>query len=249
MTTQEQTTGAGFSAGQNQGQGNQTSSIQVGSTINGVTVDRIVNDASGNPRPFVSQAYLDQFPKNRQGQPILPSQTRLPNYQQIGVIDVRMYRDIRNNSRVALNNGAIHLSANQLKSANVFNPVTLKGKKILVDFFQRGDVLINGSIVTDPGRIVNRFSTEPDEILERELEKDLRKEQLTGWLGLASISYGANNRGTGEGTQMNTANGVTPTSQVPQMQSPADARLGQGASQDQTGGTQGGDAQGAGAQP
>lgn len=191
--------------------------IAIGSRIGDATVARL--DPQG--RPFVAQSFLDQFPKNGRGLPILPASTRPANWVKVFVSEVRKYNRA-GQPRVSFNQGAIHVSYAQLKSAGVYNPDSLGGKHIMVDFFQRGDVLLNGSIVTDGGRIVNRFMVEPNSEVENKLEYELKKEALSTWGSLAGQQIGANVRGQGDGTQLSTNNGLQSANQIPPMQNPAD---------------------------
>lgn len=220
MTTEQQQIATPSTGAQsNAGQASQTaqSQFKAGDNIGGTIVHHV--DERG--RPFVDPAWLAQFPQGKNGARILPAQTRIPSMKPISVIDVRPYVDRRGLPRVAFNRGSIHISAAQLSSAGVINPLVLVGKHILVDFFKRGDVLLNGSIVTQDGVIVNQFALEVDTEVASKLEYELQKEKLTSWLGLATMAYGANNRGAGMGTQQNIDNGVTPVSQNPAMQNPA----------------------------
>jgi len=215
MTTENQTANFPQAGTIQQGaaQPQSATGIQAGANINGVIVDR-VDPQTG--RPFVHPAYFDQFPKNAKGQPILPAQLRPANWIKVPVLELKKYNR-GGQPRVSFNQGAIHVSYSQLKAAGVHNPDSLVGKQIMVDFFQRGDVLLNGSITTDAGRIVNRFMVEPNPEVENKLEYELKKESLLGWAGLVSQQYGANTRGQGEGLSLNTNQGVIPATQIPQM--------------------------------
>lgn len=147
---------------------------------------------------------------------------RPPDYQALEVTDVREYRDQRTGSpRIAFNQGAVHISLAQLQSAGVHYPRILFGKTIMVDFFKPGDILLNGSVVTDDGRIVNRFVVEQDMQVARDIEKELAMDSFKGFRSLMSQRYGANTRGTGEGTQLQNRNGVqNANGGIPQMGSP-----------------------------
>jgi hypothetical protein len=143
--------------------------------------------------------------------------SRQPNMQPVYVADVRRYVDQRGNPRVALNQGAIHLSQRQLTSAQVFVPESLQGKEILVDFFIPGDILLNGSIVTDGGRIVNRFAVQANMEAVNKLEYELMKESHFNWASKASTALGANNRPSGQGTSLQDTNGRVPAGAIPAM--------------------------------
>lgn len=149
--------------------------------------------------------------------------SRPVDFRPFTVIDVRRYKDERGNPRLAFNQGAIHISLKQMTSAGVHYPESMVGKTILVDFFKPGDILLNGSAVTDDGRIVNRFALEPDQEVSRSIEKELALSAHNSWASQAALAYGANNRGSGVGMSNQLNNGVTSANQILQMQDPATA--------------------------
>ena len=184
-------------------------------------------DRQGNTRvapPFNARVNIDsRFPNERNRRPA--------NMQEVPVTDVRRYVSVRDGSpRVAFNRGAIHISLAQMESAGVHYPESLVGKTMMVDFFQPGDILINGSVVADGGRIVNQFLLEPDREVAREIEKEIAMKKHNSWASLVSNRLGANNRPTGSGTTVNTMNGVTSANSIPGM-ADANQRFGQGVSQ------------------
>lgn len=64
----------------------------------------------------------------------------------------------------SFNGGSIHLSAKQLLSKGVDVPELLQGTIMMVEFFQVGEILLNGQPVTEEGkdRIVKNFAVELD---------------------------------------------------------------------------------------
>jgi len=81
-----------------------------------------------------------------------------------------------------------HLSAAQLISQDVYNPNLLQGTTMDVTFFEPGEVLFNGDVVTDAGVIVKSFIPEVDMELERQLAFDARKAQTASWLDAAKAA-------------------------------------------------------------
>ncbi len=159
--------------------------------------------------PFDPRVNIDTRVANSQG-------NRAPDFRPTKVVDVRRYRDKRTGSpRVAFNQGSIHISMKQMNSAGVFYPETLVGKTIMLDFFKPGDILLNGSGVTDDGRIVNRFLLEPDMAVAREIEKTLALEAHSSWASSAGLTYGANTRGSGIGTGLSDSNGTQAAAAIP----------------------------------
>jgi hypothetical protein len=210
MTTENQ--GAAGTTGGNQatGQGNQTAP-----TLNPQAAQAA--QRMGQPQPTLGQPTFvapGQYPAN--WNPALNIDTRNRGSQQsrpaafkrIPVLEVRPYRDKNGRPRVAFNQGSVHISDAQLTSAGVNNPWSLVGREILVDFFRPGDILLNGSVVTRDGIIVNRFAVEPNHEVENRLEYELKKEQLTGWKSMASMAVGANQRPQGQGLGFLTDNGI-----------------------------------------
>lgn len=161
--------------------------------------------------------------------------TRPPEFKPIEILEVRRYSDKGGNPRVSFNFGSLHLSYRQLMSAGVFYPESLIGKTISVDFFKRGDILLNGSEVRDNGIIVNRFAIEGNAEVANEIEKELRMSAHHAWASKLNTAFGANQRPSGIGTGNMLDNGVqrvaSPGSQTDFSQSPAAQQINQ-----QTGG-------------
>lgn len=152
-----------------------------------------------------------RFPDDRRKRP--------EDWQKIEIYDVRPYLNARDGSpRVAFNQGALHISQAQLSSAGIEYPQVLQGKFIMVDFFKPGDILLNGSQVTDPGRIVNQFTPELDLAVAQDIQKTLAIEKHKSWAGALMRRSGANNRPQGDGLSLNTRNDVQSTNSTPQMQ-------------------------------
>lgn len=116
--------------------------------------------------------------------------TRAPNYTPVFVADVRDYQNkMSGKTMFAFNNGTLHLSYAQLNAAGVVNPNLLQGTTLMVDFYQVGEPLLNGTEVRDPNRIVRGFIAQKDMELEREVAKDAMKDRAAQWrqniLGMA----------------------------------------------------------------
>jgi hypothetical protein len=132
--------------------------------------------------------------------------TRAPQMIAIPIRDVRRFSDPQGNPRVAFNQGSIVLSHRQLKSAGVIVPETLKGKTIHVDFFRVGDVLLNRSVITDEGRIVNQFELPGNDAVFNQLEVEAQRAAMDNWSTGSFTAIGANSRNQGQGTQDMTRN-------------------------------------------
>jgi hypothetical protein len=105
---------------------------------------------------------------------------RAPNYQLISINEVRPY--VRNGKTMfAFNQGAFHLSYRQLEAAGILMPELLQGTEMLIDFFQVGETLLNGSEVRDANRIIRGFIPEQDKTLLREVAVDLYKQRVQSW--------------------------------------------------------------------
>jgi len=188
------------------------------------------NQAYGNQggwpnQPGMAGVGAQGFPVNAGAAPQTRGVQRPPDFLPVRVFEVRRYSDKNGRPRVSFNFGAIHISHKQLTSAGVHNPDILVGEEILVDFFKPGDRLLNGSIVTDPGRIVNRFAVHKNKEVEDALEIQLKMEAHKNWLVKESASTGANQRPSGIGTGSMLDNGISriapPGVQTDYSQSPA----------------------------
>lgn len=183
------------------------------------------NQQPGWPAQQMGGVGAQGFPVNPGQAPQTRGVQRPPDFLPVRVFEVRRYSDKNGRPRVSFNFGAIHISHKQLTSAGVHNPDILVGEEILVDFFKPGDRLLNGSIVTDPGRIVNRFAVHKNKAVEDQIEVQLKMEAHKNWLVKESAATGANQRPSGIGTGSMLDNGVSriapPGIQTDFSQSPA----------------------------
>ena len=110
------------------------------------------------------------------------AQTRAPQYKEIVIFEVRDYVSKTNGKTMfSFNNGAFHLSFAQLSAAGIEVPQLLQGTTMLVDFFQVGEALLNGTEVRDANRIVRQFVPQQDHDLLRDVAKDILKEKFSNW--------------------------------------------------------------------
>lgn len=120
------------------------------------------------------------------------------------VLDIVPY--VRNGKQMfAFNQAALHLSAAQLAAKGILNPFTLQNKSLMVEFYKKGEILINGQAVTEDGRIIKNFAAELDMEVERTVAVDLRKQQVTSWRSqfIAGVGGGDNPSGSGQEGTMN----------------------------------------------
>lgn len=92
----------------------------------------------------------------------------------------------------AFNQGSLFLSYAQLDAAGVENPLTLQNKIMKVEWYDVGEVLLNGTTVTDPKKIVKNFVPEYDAELERQVALDMKKEKLNSWRQVRLRGVGSN---------------------------------------------------------
>ena len=165
----------------------------------------------GYAPPFDKRINIDQ----RQGSTF---QARVPQMQEIDILEFKLYS--RNGSpRVAFNFGAVHVGLGQLQADGIFDPNVLRGKKLFVDFFQKGDILVNGDVVTDDGRVVWRIASDPAATAEasQRVQEKLQLDHLNTFRSMLGTRIGANNRGQGNGLLNNTQNGVVSANSIPAM--------------------------------
>lgn len=88
----------------------------------------------------------------------------------------------------SFNQGAFHLSYAQLESAGVLNPMLLQGTIMQVEFWQKGEILLNGQEVRDDNVIVKSFIPEIDREVEIAVALDMAKTRASGWAARAQTA-------------------------------------------------------------
>lgn len=118
---------------------------------------------------------------------------------------VRVYQSLaRPNSpskpMIAINttdeNRGINISGAQLIAAGYRTPQLLQGKTIIVDFYKKGEILLNGAIVEDDGAIVKSFTIEQDLVMLREVEKELQLQSANSFVEASLAARRAVNVGS-----------------------------------------------------
>lgn len=117
----------------------------------------------------------------------------------IKIWEVRDYVSKKTNKQMfSFNAGQFHLSYLQLQNAGVPVPQLLQDTEMRVEFYEVGEVLLNGNTVTDPKKIVKNFTPEIDKDLYRQVALDKLKAKVSMWDSVTARTAG------------NTAGGLNP---------------------------------------